>query len=173
MKFPQFKPVFGGSCWKIAITLFCEYITSTCWSTFFQHIPILWAWEHFWVDLLQGNMLLIQTIFGLILCLQIGINFAQNPCEPNPCGKNTRCLTQPGSTRPVISCKCLPGTYCYRYSFMFFYTSELMNECPNWNWRVYSWCASRKLAFVLKINLYGKVECLYNWLFEHHENVGL
>ena len=120
MKFPQFKPVFGGSCWKIAITLFCEYITSTCWSTFFQHIPSLWAWGHFWVDLLQGNMLLIQTTFGLILCLQIGINLAQNPCEPNPCGKNTRCLTQPGSARPVISCKCLPGTSFYRYAFMFF-----------------------------------------------------
>ena len=34
---------------------------------------------------------------------------AQNPCEPNPCGPNTRCLTQAGSSRPVISCKCLPG----------------------------------------------------------------
>ena len=81
------------------------------------------------MDLLQGNMLLIQTTFGLILCLQIGINFAQNPCEPNPCGKNTRCLTQPGSARPVISCKCLPGTYFYRYSFMFF-TSRTHERMP-------------------------------------------
>ena len=35
--------------------------------------------------------------------------WGQNPCEPNPCGENTRCLTQVGSSRPVISCKCLPG----------------------------------------------------------------
>ena len=33
----------------------------------------------------------------------------ENPCEPNPCGKNTRCLTQQNSGRSVISCKCLPG----------------------------------------------------------------
>ena len=35
----------------------------------------------------------------------------ENPCEPNPCGKNTRCLTQQNSGRSVISCKCLPGQF--------------------------------------------------------------
>jgi len=45
-----------------------------------------------------------------ILCLQFGLFWGQNPCEPNPCGINTRCLTQPGrSGSPVISCKCLAG----------------------------------------------------------------
>merc|ERR1712193_311416 len=49
------------------------------------------------------------TFLCLILFLSITGGQGQNPCEPNPCGKNTRCLTQSNSGRSVISCKCLPG----------------------------------------------------------------
>ena len=59
-----------------------------------------------------------------ILCLQFGLFWGQNPCEPNPCGINTRCLTQPGrSGSPVISCKCLAGRYLKIPSFALTYPS--------------------------------------------------
>ena len=54
----------------------------------------------------------------IALCLILFLNIItggqgqnENPCEPNPCGKNTRCLTQQNSGRSVISCKCLPGQF--------------------------------------------------------------
>ena len=44
---------------------------------------------------------------GIFLCLLISIE-GQNPCDPNPCGPNTRCLTRPGSAF-AISCECKEG----------------------------------------------------------------
>ena len=50
--------------------------------------------------------------YGLLIFLLFNSVFGQeNPCEPNPCGVNTRCTTQGSGvgSRQVISCKCLPG----------------------------------------------------------------
>lgn len=46
---------------------------------------------------------------GIFLCLLVSMVQGQNPCDPNPCGPNTRCLTRPGSDRLVISCECKEG----------------------------------------------------------------
>ena len=34
---------------------------------------------------------------------------AGDPCVPNECGPNTRCLSIIVRNTPVISCECLPG----------------------------------------------------------------
>ena len=69
------------------------------------------------IDHLSTCCLSSETMF-IALCLILFLNIItggqgqnENPCEPNPCGKNTRCLTQQNSGRSVISCKCLPGQF--------------------------------------------------------------
>merc|ERR1711953_666310 len=57
----------------------------------------------------MGNRSKASTMLrlGIFLCLLISIE-GQNPCDPNPCGPNTRCLTRPGSAF-AISCECKEG----------------------------------------------------------------
>jgi len=59
----------------------------------------------------MGNRSKASTMLtlGIFLCLLVSIVQGQNPCDPNPCGPNTRCLTRPGSDRLVISCECKEG----------------------------------------------------------------
>ena len=51
----------------------------------------------------------------MTFCLQVLLLLGLNPCDPNPCGKNTRCWSSPSQQygppchQDTISCKCLEG----------------------------------------------------------------
>ena len=44
----------------------------------------------------------------VLLCVHKGFS-QEDPCQPNPCGDNTRCSSTFISESPVISCECLIG----------------------------------------------------------------
>ena len=47
---------------------------------------------------------------GLLLVLSVQTFLCQeDPCQPNPCGDNTRCSSTFINASPVISCECLIG----------------------------------------------------------------
>lgn len=62
---------------------------------------------------IHNKRLNMYKIIWMQICLAVLIRpgSGDNPCIPNPCGENTRCLLQPGVSedQAVISCQCLPG----------------------------------------------------------------
>ena len=48
----------------------------------------------------------------VLLTTALGQEVEKDPCEPNPCGENTRCQAVFIRGNPVISCDCLPD---YKY----------------------------------------------------------
>ena len=48
----------------------------------------------------------------VLLAATLGQEVEKDPCEPNPCGENTRCQAVFIRGNPVISCDCLPN---YKY----------------------------------------------------------
>ena len=61
------------------------------------------------------TMIMKYWFLQTTLCLHVSLLLGLNPCDPNPCGKNTRCWSSP-SQQPgppcqqnTISCKCLEG----------------------------------------------------------------
>ena len=55
-----------------------------------------------------------MTVLVLLVLLTaaLGQEVERDPCEPNPCGENTRCQAVFSRGNPVISCDCLPD---YKY----------------------------------------------------------
>ena len=51
-------------------------------------------------------------ILLVLLTASLGQELERDPCEPNPCGENTRCQAVFIRGNPVISCDCLPN---YKY----------------------------------------------------------
>ena len=51
-------------------------------------------------------------ILLVLVAASLGQEVERDPCEPNPCGENTRCQAVFIRGNPVISCDCLPN---YKY----------------------------------------------------------